>query len=228
MKLNRNQAIIIGSSALVAIGAVLLVPPVRSAVATHEACRSVRAYEATNGPVKTVGDGPRRVTVIGDSYAAGDVLADRSNAWVDVFAAEDDATVRVLAQGGTGFTNAGFCGDSTYAARLDRVASTRPELVIVEGGLNDTMASPAEEEHAARAVLAELRDYDVVLVGPVDVPAVDGEAEVDTALSRAAAAEGVRYVSATRWRIALGADQKHPTVQGHADFARRLADSVGR
>lgn len=193
---------------------------------THQACASVRADGRSAGTVDVIGSGPLRIAVIGDSYAAGDTLADRTDAWVNGFAAETDATVTVLAEGGTGFTNPGFCGDNTFGSRVDRVAETKPDLVIIEGGLNDTGASADDEQTAVRSVLRGLGAFDVVMVGPVAVPAVTGEAKVDAWLEKAAGSANVRYVSALRWDIDLGPDDKHPSAEGHAEFARRLSAAI--
>ncbi|ROQ17641.1 lysophospholipase L1-like esterase [Curtobacterium sp. PhB171] len=194
--------------------------------ATHQACESVRADGRSAGTVDVTGSGPLRITVIGDSYAAGDSLADRTDAWVNVFAAETDATVTVLAEGGTGFTNPGFCGDNAFGSRVDRVAATKPDLVIIEGGLNDVGASAEDEQTAVRSMLRGLDAFDIVMVGPVDVPAVTGEAKVDASLEEAASLAKVRYVSALRWDIDLGTDDKHPSARGHTEFARRLSAAI--
>ncbi|MBF4603776.1 SGNH/GDSL hydrolase family protein [Curtobacterium sp. VKM Ac-2884] len=199
----------------------------RAALVAHQTCQSVRSYEKSVGAVQTIGSGPERITVIGDSYATGDTLKDRGDAWVDDLATQQNATVSVLAQGGTGYTNAGFCGDSTYDTRVADVAATRPDLVIVEGGLNDTDTSPSDERAAAERVYRSLRHYDVAVVGPVDVPAVEGERRVDDALKRATRAQGATYVSALDWHIDLGPDEKHPSPSGHAAFATNLATSLG-
>lgn len=193
---------------------------------THQACAAIRADGRSADTVDVIGSGPLRITVIGDSYAAGDTLADRTDAWVDDFAAEADATVTVLAEGGTGFTNPGFCGDNTFGSRVDRIAATKPDLVIIEGGLNDTGASAEDEQTAVHSVLRGLGAFDVVVVGPVAVPAVTGEAKVDASLEKAAGSAKVRYVSALRWDIDLGADDKHPSARGHREFARRLAAAI--
>jgi ABC-type Fe3+-hydroxamate transport system substrate-binding protein len=218
--------IVIGSAVVAVAGLVAGAHELHASYVTHQACASVRAVGRSVGTVDVIGSGPLRITVIGDSYAAGDTLADRSDAWVDDFAAETDATVTVLAEGGTGFTNPGFCGDNTFSSRVDRVTATKPDLVIIEGGLNDTEASADDEQTAVRSVLRRLGAFDVVMVGPLDVPAVTGEAKVDAWLEKAAGSAKVRYVSALRWDIDLGADDKHPSARGHTEFARRLAAAI--
>ncbi|MCY1694132.1 SGNH/GDSL hydrolase family protein [Curtobacterium sp. SL109] len=226
MKLTRNRAIALGCAIVAIVGLTAGAYKARVAYISHEGCESVRAYEKSVGPVQVIGKGAKRITVIGDSYSTGDMLSDRADAWVDDFASEQDATVSVLAQGGTGYTNAGFCGDSTFGSRVRQVAATDPQLVIVEGGLNDTAATEDEERTAAERVLRSLRGHNVVVVGPVDVPVLEGEGAVDLALSGAARAEGARYISALGWPIALGADKKHPTAAGHAEFAQRVAAAI--
>ncbi len=226
MKLNRNRSIALGCAIVAVVGLAAgaykaIVPSIR-----HGGCDAVRSYEKSVGHVRVIGHGAKRITVIGDSYSTGDTLADRAEAWVDDFAVEQNATLSVLAQGGTGYTNAGFCGDSTFSTRVSRVSATDPQLVIVEGGLNDTGATEGDERTAAERVLRSLRGYDVVVVGPVDVPVLKGEASVDRALSGAARAEGAHYVSALDWPIALGPDKKHPSVDGHAEFAKRVLAAI--
>jgi lysophospholipase L1-like esterase len=226
VKRSNRRAIVIGSAVVVGVGLIAGAHKLHASYVTHQACASIRADGRSAGTVDVIGSGPRRITVIGDSYAAGDTLADRSDAWVDDFAAETDATVTVLAEGGTGFTNPGFCGDNAFGSRVDRIAATKPDLVIIEGGLNDTGASADDERTAVRSVLRGLGAFDVVMVGPVAVPAVTGEARVDAWLEKAAGSAKVRYVSALRWDIDLGADDKHPSARGHTEFARRLAAAI--
>lgn len=198
-----------------------------SAFTRHVACDRVRAYAKQTGAVQRLGDGSRVVTVLGDSYSTGDTLENRDDAWTYRLAADLPATVDVIAQGGTGFVNAGFCGDGTFAARAGDVPDD-DSLLIIEGGLNDVGRPSGSVERAARQLLSDFSGRDVVLVGPVNAPATTGEQEVDRELRRAAGDYDVQYVSALGWSgISFGPDRKHMTPAGHAVYAQGVAAAIG-
>jgi hypothetical protein len=72
-------------------------------------------------------------------------------------------TVRGI--GRTGFVNGGTCGNQSFPTRVDEVVADDPEMVIVEGGLND--AGQSGIGAAAREVLARIpATIRVVVVWP--------------------------------------------------------------
>lgn len=79
-----------------------------------------------------------RVTFVGDSIMKGHGLH-ASQAWPVLVGADERWRVTNLACDGAGFLAAGDdddCG-STFSGLVDRVADTRPDVVVVQGSSND-------------------------------------------------------------------------------------------
>jgi lysophospholipase L1-like esterase len=166
------------------------------------------------------------VAVLGDSYAEGHELPNRADAWP--YLAFDQVTNDAI--GGTGYINAGPCGNQAFATRADDVLATGARIIVVEGGLNDVAAEPAEVGDAAGALFRQLTaaGATVYAVGPAPAPArpADDVAAVEEALRQASTAAGVTYISAITWDLEYGPDDLHPTEEGQRDFATRVAEVV--
>lgn len=181
------------------------------------ACEGLRAYIEDTGMLVHSPDGTAGVAVIGYSYTAGDGLENRADGWAYQVAGT------VAGVGSTGFVSGGYCGQHSYGKRIDAVLGTNPDMLIIQGGLNDTAADAAEIREAAAALLEEAADVtQVIMVGPVDAPARNGEQTVDQALSEAAHDAGAEYVSALDWNLGFLPDDLHLTPQGHETFTRQL------
>lgn len=168
------------------------------------------------------------MAVIGDSYTQGVGLADQQRqAWPTLLGSAKRLTTYVDGIGRTGFTNGGFCGGQEYEKRIDALLTARPELVIVQGGLNDTDASDEEIDSTAEHVLSALAGVPrVVVVGPPPAPSVPGATRVDALLQRVTTSAGRQYVSTVHWNLPYLPDQLHLTSGGHAEFARLLSESI--
>lgn len=191
-------------------------------------CDDIRAYQERYGEIETLGDGRRTLTVLGDSYSAGDALTDRGSRWTDALVELDpDLTVRLDAIAFTGYANPGACGPDSYRDRIDRAADGAQTLVI-QGGLNDVFAEADTIERAVADVLdtATAEATDVMIVGPMDVPGRDGEARVDALLAEAAAQRGLPYVSTLEWGLPVGNDRVHLTPDGHRQYADRILGAL--
>lgn len=216
-------AVVVG----VGVSGVAAAVPIRSAIANAEGCEAVTAYLEENGAVQTVGDGPTRVTVLGDSYSAGDGLVTaggtRDERWVNVYAETAGATVTLDAVGMTGFVNGGFCGGQEYTSRAATLAAPA-DMVIVQGGVNDWQASPADVRDAAADLLDAVPDgTPVVVVGPATTPERGALPDIDAALEDAAVEHGACYVSALDWDLPMLPDGLHMTAAGHAEYAAHIA-----
>lgn len=191
-----------------------------------EACELVRASVARRGDAP-VGSGPRRVLVMGDSYAQGWGLQDPRASWPTAFARESDTTVRVDGFAGSGFTGSAFCDGEEFGTRAEALARGRDELLVIQGGLNDVNADPEQIEAAAVAVV-ETSGAEAV-VGPPPAPQRDlalTEA-TDAALGRAADEAGVVYVSTIDWDdLSYLSDRLHLTPRSHRIFGTRVADAL--
>ncbi|NVC23414.1 SGNH/GDSL hydrolase family protein [Kocuria salina] len=186
-----------------------------------EACEGLQAYLQDPGLLVKSPDGAAGVAALGDSYTAGDGLEERGDGWAYQVAGT------VAGVGSTGFVSGGYCGEHSYAERIAAVLETGPETLIIQGGLNDTSAEPEELRAAADALLEDAASVPrVVVVGPVNAPARDGEQAVDAALSEAAQTAGADYVSALEWELAFLPDDLHLTKDGHEEFAARVGNAL--
>lgn len=191
-----------------------------------EACEIIRAG-VERRPDEAVGTGPRKVVVMGDSYAQGFGLTDQTRSWPTAFAREADATVRVDGFAGSGFTGSAFCDGEEFGTRAKGLARGDDEVLVIQGGLNDVNADPELIQSAATAVI-ETSDAEAV-VGPPPAPRRDAAVieEVDAALARAAEETGVVYVSAVAWDdLDYLSDRLHLTPESHTVFGTRVADAL--
>lgn len=189
-------------------------------------CARVGAGRISGGAVK-VSEGFPTVAILGDSYVAGDWLDSPDEGWSRLIGQAQGWETYVDGIGGTGFTNGGPCGDDTYASRVDGILAASPRLVIVEGGLNDSGASPDKVREAAETVLRDLSSVPtVVLLGPANAPSKNDIEGIDVALRAAAKENGRQYVSALGWDLEFQPDRLHLTPAGHADFAELVAEAV--
>ena len=166
--------------------------------------------------------GNTRVDVLGDSYSVGTTLPNpQQQAWDVLLAKREHWNLTVRGVGRTGFVNGGYCGNQSFSTRVAAVLADHPQLVIIEGGLND--AGQPGIGAAAQALLAMIpTTIPVVVVGPTDAP---GRSAVDkqTIDRELAAAAGKRYISPLRWHLDFGPDGIHMTAAGNSALADQLA-----
>lgn len=192
----------------------------RPALAAAQLCDVIKGRIEKDGPVVHVSDANPTTAIIGDSYTAGDGLPDRSKRWAQSVGTDIDGI------GMTGFTNGGYCGHQTFSERIGDVLATRPDTLIVQGGLND-WEHPEQVQPAAVYLMSQVKDVRrVVIVGPVDAPGREGEEAVDTALARAAKVTGREYISALDWDLPFLPDKTHLTPDGHAEYAQHVRESM--
>lgn len=135
---------------------------------------------------------------------------------------------KVAGVGGTGFTSGGYCGEYSFGERIDDVLTTSPEILIIQGGLND-LGRPSDTVRVPAAQLLETAEDvpRVVVLGPVDAPVAEGEAGVDVALSEAVRAAGREYVSGLDQDLRFLPDGLHLTQESHDELARHVAERIG-
>ena len=133
--------------------------------------------------------GSKRVDVLGDSYSVGTTLSDpQHQAWDILLARREHWNLTVRGIGRTGFVNGGYCGNQSFPTRVRQAVADHPEMIIVEGGLND--AGQSGISAAARAVLAKIpATIRVVVIGPTDAPGRNGADKQTIDRELAAAAE---------------------------------------
>lgn len=177
-----------------------------------------------------------QLLVFGDSYTEGNGADSSETTFAHTAADRLRWPVETDGRGGTGFLNAGPGGE-TFAQRLPSLeVEAEPNVVIVQGGLNDRDQS-GDLTSAAREVLALARQQfpgaQLVLLGPVDpAPPNSRVASVVADLTEAAATEGVPFIDASGWltpenvgEYGLG-DGLHLSQAGHDYVGSRLAEAI--
>lgn len=194
----------------------------------------------------TLGPVPAGSTVmfIGDSWTHGTGADDpATQGYPQTTAAALGVEADVYGYGSVGYVSTGVDKQGAFQTRLaaDQPAG-RPSLIVLQGSLNDAKESPAKITEAAAALVTDVRgkfpQAQVVMVGPA--PATEGLinvlAPIDTALSQAATAQEVPYISPLReqWFSAGNLagymnpmdGSPHPNNAGHKLFGEKLAAAI--
>lgn len=184
-----------------------------------------------------------RILFIGDSFTEGyGADVGDQQGWAYLAAESLGWPYLVDGVGWTGFSSPGEPGtgaDDAFRTRIERLATSGafvPNLVVIQGGIND-WATPDDEEVNAVAdtvALVELlfADAQVVVVGPL---AADGEpalwqaSRVQLGAQRAGVPfldpAGDRWVTSDDGPGMLSDDGIHITTAGHALFATRFLEA---
>lgn len=180
---------------------------------------------ATTRLGQDVGDGPR-VVVVGDSWSAGLGLARAGDSWPSHL----DARVHVAGFSGSGFSaRASTCGRVSFADRAGVALRDGADLVVVQGGLNDTDRPAAELRAGFEHLVRVVGDRPLLVVGPAAAPArAAGVARVDALLADLAARHGASYLPTSGLDLPYLEDRLHLTLAGHAAFGDEVAATVAR
>lgn len=111
-----------------------------------------------------------RVLIIGDSYTEGYGAEPKTKGWAYLVGKPLGWTVTVNGVGGSGYVNPGTQSEGTYVQRLPSLAGRAFDLVVLQGGSNDTDTPvPVLQDAVSRtvdAVLTEFPGVAVVILGP--------------------------------------------------------------
>ena len=177
----------------------------------------------------------------GDSWTWGYSAEPPTEGMAYTAAAELELDATVDGVPGTGFVSPGPGNEGSFARRLTALdLDAVPELVVLQGGTNDTESTPENIAAALTAAVdvVEKRWPEATLVvvgpGPRTWPAEHRLSVVDAVLSGTAADLGIDYISplAERWiteataPTVLDQSTSHPGTAGHAYLGRELADSI--
>ena len=179
------------------------------------------------------------IAVIGDSWSAG-AGSDTNTSFSSfgkVATQQLGVTGVIFAARGTGYASVSSAG-GVYRERIGRVAAVQPDLVVVQGSVNDTRTSTPDAVRAAsKQLFAELRETlpntVIVATGPMDAPLTDpAETLASSAAIRASALEaGVDFIDpiAGTWLpqdADLFSDGLHPNQAGYNLIGTALADAL--
>lgn len=170
------------------------------------------------------GEGARTL-VIGDSWSVGLGQDDLALSWARQLSGE----VHVAGFSGSGFSaRASGCGRVSFHDRApSALAAARPQLVVVEGGLNDHDQPAAAIEHGFRALMADLAGQHVVVIGPAGAPARSHDMpRVEDLLEDLSTEYGVPYVATSDLDLPYLSDRLHLTGAGHRDFGHAVAERI--
>jgi lysophospholipase L1-like esterase len=172
---------------------------------------------------------PVEAAFLGDSYTAGVGAATVESRWSAELSAAMGWTEADFATGSTGYVNPGDgrVGASPYLDRVPALVASAPDVVVVQGSVNDTepgmpAALPDAAEQVFSSIRAGLPDATLVVVGSPLAPALDAAAlrSNDATLRSVAEQASAQYVSLLDVMPAAATglwddDGEHPTQAGH-------------
>ncbi|MEV4687760.1 SGNH/GDSL hydrolase family protein [Microbacterium sp. LWH3-1.2] len=214
-------------------------------VAPAAAAEGDVAVAASVPPAPLVLDEGARVLVFGDSWVYGSAATVPTLGFAYLLA--DELGVETIVNGvrGSGYLKPGLDGPA-YGERIDVLdPALDPDLIIVEGSINDRRLYPSGYRDAVTAAWDALEarypDAEIVILGPSPqvLPVEDATRRIDADLSELAGARGWWYISpiAEDWITdanypevidtgPIGRD--HPSTDGHAYLADRVATAIER
>ncbi|MFP5018992.1 hypothetical protein ACKLTP_18755, partial [Paenarthrobacter ureafaciens] len=112
---------------------------------------------------------------LGDSYTQGILLDDLKDGWAYKLAESEGWDAKIDGVGSTGYVNGGPCGDGSFGARISAGAvSSDPEVLVLQGGLNDYREDLTQVESRADSAVSHAKPIKrIVLIGPPKAPARD-------------------------------------------------------
>lgn len=178
----------------------------------------------------------------GDSFTSGyGSHSPRTDGYAPLTASALGWTAQTAWDAGGGYVTRGDKG-LTFQQRFEQVPSTpTPDVVVLEGGLNDHDATDMSAVGPAytalvHAIQARWPGVDIVTLGPVasTTKSAAGVQQVDAQLKAAAATDGMPYVDATSWfttdPVAAGLinvdAHNHPDDAGYQVIARNLTAAI--
>lgn len=229
---------------VLAVAAVCAVAALRPATEAPTATVAVAQEELPAGAAPTALALPEqpRVLIFGDSWTYGSAASLPSLGYAYVIGERLGWETVVDGVRGSGYLKPGLDGGS-YGERIAALdPGLDPDLVIVEGSINDRRLPAKGYRDAVTAAWDDLAalypDAAVVIMGPAPqiLPVEEATARIDADLAALAAARGWWYVSPIEeeWItpenydevIDSGIGRNHPSTNGHAYLATRLAEAL--
>ena len=222
----RRRWVAVAAAVLLALAGTALVLLLRTGPA--DGSRTSPASSSPASPPSSV----REVVFLGDSWTVG-VGASGERGYAPLAAERLGWTYELLGISGSGYLARGAGGP--FADRVDEAVGLAPDLVVVQGSLNDSGADPEELDLATADTLGRLRaaagdGTAILVVGAPDTQGTDPAviARINSAIAAAAAAAGLPFVDPARegWTDpadpGIWADPVHPDDAGHRLVAEAL------
>ena len=190
-------------------------------------------------------DDDARVLVFGDSWVYGSAATTPTLGFA--YRLADELGVETIVDGvrGSGYLKPGIDGPS-YGERIASLdPALDPDLIILEGSINDRRLYPDGYRDAVTAAWdaldARYPEADIVILGPAPqvLPVERPTGSIDADLGELAAARGWWYISpiAEEWITEANyldvidtgpVGRDHPSTDGHGYLAVRVADAIRR
>lgn len=183
-----------------------------------------------------------QVLVFGDSWTYGAAASDPTLGYAYVLAELLDGRTIVDGVRGSGYLKPGLDGPDfgERIAALDPALT--PDLVIIQGSINDRREGAAGYRDAVKAAWDALAttypEASIVVLGPAphELPVGAGTARIDEDLAALAGARGWWYISPVQqsWItdanylgvIDVDLGNKHPSTEGHRYLAQKVAEAI--
>ncbi|UNK69636.1 SGNH/GDSL hydrolase family protein [Microbacterium sp. H1-D42] len=185
-----------------------------------------------------------KVLVFGDSWTYGSAATVPTRGYAYLLADLIDGETIVRGVPGSGYQRPGSIGP-VYGERVKALdARILPDLIIIQGSINDRREDPAGYAGAVGAVwdamVAKFPDVPIAILGPAphELPVGASTARIDRDLATLAAARNWWYISPVQEKwitdenyldvIDVGPGRKHPSNAGHEYLAQKLAEALDR
>ncbi|MDT0156847.1 SGNH/GDSL hydrolase family protein [Microbacterium sp. ARD32] len=237
----RRTALMIVSALAVALTVLLgvtrpWVPPAETA--------PIAAAENGVSPAPLVLPEHPKVLVFGDSWTYGSAATPPTAGYAYLLADLIDGTTVVDGVRGSGYLKPGIDGPD-YRTRIDALdASIDPDLIIIQGSINDrrenAAAFPAAVDATWNALTEKFPEVPIVVLGPAPhiLPVGASTARIDRALAQLAAQRAWWYISPVQdhWitpenylqLIDVETGRRHPSNAGHEYLAQRVHQALER
>ena len=227
---------VFGALVLIFVGVIALVPGDKAPTASD---RPVPTASPTPTPdARITLPASPRLLIQGDTYTQGYGAKVATHGYAYLLAKQLGWPRLVDGINGSGYVAGGDGGDQSYLTRARALVAAKtftPNVIILQGGVNDYQVSHLTQQLAVRRLVdfyrRSFRGVQIVMIGPSRAyPEAIALGPMDSALAGVASDLGVPYISpvADQWfnvgnsERFVTADRTNLTEAGHAYFAGRV------